>query len=197
MVRGTDTYGSGDSDTALLSIDENAIEKGFAQVTNAVSGKPSTRRRDSVSLVFERFLQTRVADGPTHMITAQPNDVVAFLCWLDSCLEKIRTVAHARDCEAVGTSELSNCSTTEEGYTLRYAHDSLRTNYVTKLAMAYERDLGHVEDVKPDQKRSSQAVHGLRKGRAEKGRSRSITSTNSASKPPRDSHRTYNTSHQT
>ena len=41
-----------------------------------------------------------------------------------------------------GTSELSNCSTTEERCTLRYAHDSLRTNYVSKLAIAYERDLG-------------------------------------------------------
>ena len=77
---------------------------------------------------------------------AQPNDVVAFLCWLDSCSERRRTAVHARDCEAVGTSELSNCSTTEEGCTLRYAHDSLRTNYVSKLAMAYERDLGVTHD---------------------------------------------------
>ena len=80
------------------------------------------------------------------MVIAQPNDVVTFLCWLDSCSEKRRTAVHARDCEAVGTSELSNCSTTEEGCTLRYAHDSLRTNYVSKLAMAYERDLGVTHD---------------------------------------------------
>ena len=77
---------------------------------------------------------------------AQPNDQVTFLCWLDSCSEKRRTVVHARDCEAVGTSELSNRSTTEEGCTLRHAHDSLRTNYVSKLAMAYERDLGVTHD---------------------------------------------------
>ena len=77
---------------------------------------------------------------------AQPNDVATFLCWLDYCSEKRRTAVHARDCEAVGTSELSNCSTTEEGCTLRYAHDSLRTNYVSKLAMAYERDLGVTHD---------------------------------------------------
>ena len=30
--------------------------------------------------------------------------------------------------------------------TLRYAHDSLRTNYVSKLAMAYKRDLGVTHD---------------------------------------------------
>ena len=80
------------------------------------------------------------------MVMAQPNDVVTFLCWLDSCSEKRRTSIHARDCEAVGTSELSNCSTTKEGCTLRYAHDSVRTNYVFKLAMAYERDLGVTHD---------------------------------------------------
>ena len=80
------------------------------------------------------------------MTTAQPNDAVFFLCWLDSCSERRRTAVHARDCEAVGTSELSNCSTTEEGCTLRYAHDSLSTNYLSKLAMAYERDLGVTHD---------------------------------------------------
>ena len=140
------TYGSKESDTALLCIDEYAINQRFAQFTKAMAGKPSTRRRDSASLLFERFLQSRVAGDPAHMVTAQPNDVVTFLCWLDSCSEKRRTAVHARDCEAVGTSELSNCSTTEEGCTLRYAHGSLRTNYLSKLAMAYERDLGVIHD---------------------------------------------------
>ena len=50
------TDGSKDSDTALLCIDEHAIEQRFAQFTKAVAGKPSTRRRDPASLVFERFL---------------------------------------------------------------------------------------------------------------------------------------------
>ena len=80
------------------------------------------------------------------MVMIQPKDVVSFLCWRGSCSEKRRTAVHARDCEAVGTSELSNCSTTEERCTLRYVHDSLRTNYVSKLAMAYERDLGVTHD---------------------------------------------------
>ena len=80
------------------------------------------------------------------MVTAQPNVVIAFLCWLDSCSEKRRTAVDAKDCEAVGTSKLANCSTTEKGCILRYAHDSLRTNYVSKLAMAYERDLRVTHD---------------------------------------------------
>ena len=55
-------------------------------------------------------------------------------------------MAHTRGCEAVGTLELSNCPTAEGGCTLRYAHDSLRTNYIPKLAMAYERDLRAAHD---------------------------------------------------
>ena len=117
------TYGSSSSDTALLCIDEFAIEQRFAQFAKAVAGKPSTRRRDSTSLLFERFLQSRVAGSLAHIVTVKTNDVVAFLCWLDSCSEERRTSVHAWDCEVVGTSELSNCSTTEEGCTLRYAHD--------------------------------------------------------------------------
>ena len=77
---------------------------------------------------------------------AQPNDVVTFLCWQDSCSEKRRAAVRARDCEAVGTSELSNCSTTDKGFTLQYAHDPSRTDYVPKLAMVYERDLGVTHD---------------------------------------------------
>ena len=108
--------------------------------------KSSTSRLDSARLLFVRFLQSRVAGGSAHTVTVQSNDVVALLCWLDSCLEKRRTAVHARDCEAEGISELSNCPTTEEGHALRYAHDSLRTNYVSKLALAYERDLGVTYD---------------------------------------------------
>ena len=80
------------------------------------------------------------------MVTAQLNDVVAFLCWLYSCSEKGCTAVHARDCRAGDTSELSNCSTAEERCILRYAHDSLRTNSVSKIAMAYKRDLEITHD---------------------------------------------------
>ena len=55
-------------------------------------------------------------------------------------------MAHTRDCGVVGTLELSNCPMAEGRCTLRYAHDSLRTNYISKLAKAYERDLGVIHD---------------------------------------------------
>ena len=51
-------------------------------------------------------------------------------------------MVHVRDYEVVGTSELLNCSTAEEGCALRCTHESLRTSYASKLAMAYKRDLG-------------------------------------------------------
>ena len=47
----------------------------------------------------------------------------------------------------------------------------------------------------PGQKRFSHAIHGLRKRISEEGWSRSITSTCTASQPPRGNHRTHNTSH--
>ena len=56
-----------------------------------------------------------------------------------------------------------------------YAHDSLRMNYVSNLAMAYERDPGVTHDWngtlegQPVQKLFSHAIHSLRKGRGEEG----------------------------
>ena len=43
---------------------------------------------------------------------------------------------------AVGTASLAGCSTTPGSCNRRYAYDSLRTNYISKLSMFYERDLG-------------------------------------------------------
>ena len=80
------------------------------------------------------------------MATAQPRDIVHFLCWLDSCSNRRRTVVHAMHCTQVGTADLSGCSTQPGECEKRYAHDSLRTNYVSKLAVAYERDLGITTD---------------------------------------------------
>ena len=53
----------------------------------------------------------------------------------------------------------------------------------------------YAEDGQPDQKRFNNVIHSLRKGRAEEGRSRSITSTCTAPQPPRVNHRTHETSH--
>ena len=80
------------------------------------------------------------------MATVQPRDIVQFLCWLGSCSNRRRTVVHAMHCTRVGTAELSGCLTQPGECAKRYAHDSLRKNYVSKLAVAYERDLGITTD---------------------------------------------------
>ena len=57
---------------------------------------------------------------------------------------------HSRTRHALYTgrncTELSGCSTQPRECAKRYAQDSLRTNYVSKLAVAYERDLGITTD---------------------------------------------------
>ena len=84
------------------------------------------------------------------MATAQSMDIVQFLSWLDSCSIRRCTVVHAMHYIQVGTAELSGCSTQRGECAKRYAHDSLRANYVSKLAVAYERDLGIITDWSDD-----------------------------------------------
>lgn len=46
------------------------------------------------------------------------------------------------DCKAVGTDVLTEASLAKGFRDKRFAHESLRTNYVSKLAVAYETELG-------------------------------------------------------
>ena len=83
MVCGVESLRLKDSDTALLCIDKYTIEQRFAQFTKAVADEPSTRRLNAASLLFEYFLQSRVAGVLAYMVTAQLSGEVALLCWLD------------------------------------------------------------------------------------------------------------------
>ena len=67
------------------------------------------------------------------MAQAQPKDIVAFMCWLDSSGKGRRTIVHGMHCKAVGTQDLKSCSTEEGACARRYAHDSLRSNHVTAV----------------------------------------------------------------
>ena len=49
-------------------------------------------------------------------------------------------------CTQVGNAGLFGCSIQPGERAKRYAHDSLRTNSVSKLAVAYEHDLGIITD---------------------------------------------------
>ena len=62
------------------------------------------------------FLAIQISERHSAHDDDQPSDVVAPLCWLDTCSEERRTVAHTSDYETVGTLERSNCPTAEGGY---------------------------------------------------------------------------------
>ena len=127
---------------ARLSIDEAALGARYTQFTTSVGNKISMVRREAVTTLLGQFLSSQTTGGAVGMATAQPRDIVQFLCWLDSCSNERRTVVHAMHFTQIGTAELSGCSTQPRECAKRYAHDSLRTNDVSKLAVTYERDLG-------------------------------------------------------
>ena len=131
-----------ESTTPPMLVDEKAIERREEQFHAAVAALASVKSRNQTTDLFNRFLRSRVGKGARHMAAAQPIDVLQFLCWLDACRERRRTVVHHVDCEAVGTDTLTDSCRTGGLCDKRFAHDSLRTNYVSKLAVAYERDLG-------------------------------------------------------
>ena len=128
--------------TLTMHVDEKAIDKRAEQFHAAVAALASVRSRNQSTDLFNRFLGSRVGKGAKHMAAAQPTDILEFLCWLDSCGERRRTIVHDVHCESVGTETFTEACKARGLCGKRFAHDSLRTNYVSKLAVAYERDLG-------------------------------------------------------
>ena len=128
-----------------LKIDEDAISRRYRQFTAAWAEKASTKSRSSTWNLFSRFLESRLNPGATCIEATQPKDVVEHLCWLDSCGTRRRTVVHARHRSTVGTKDLTACSTKPGECNLRYTHDSLRSNHVSKLGMVFEKELGVVD----------------------------------------------------
>ena len=119
----------------------------FTQFTTAANASASSAaRRDATTLLFEQFLLSRACGGSQRVQTAQPSDIVELLCWLDACGPRRRTPVHALRYSAVGTLTLDTCSTKAGDCALRYAHESLRANYVSKISVFYERNLRIVSD---------------------------------------------------
>ena len=129
-----------------LSIDEATLGARYSQFTTSLENKTSTVRREAAMNLLGQFFTSRTTGGAVGMGTTQARDIVQFLCWLDSCSNRRRTVVHAMHCKQVGTADLSGCSTQPGECAKRYAHDSLKTKYVSKVAVAYERDLGITTD---------------------------------------------------
>jgi len=128
--------------TRTMLIDEEALSERRSQFQTVMSSRASAKSKVASTSLFGTFLTSRAGGGARTLETAQPEDVLDFLCWLDSCGSGRRTIVHVRDCSAVGTTNLKACSTTPGECTLRYAHDSIRSNHVSRLAGVYEKDLG-------------------------------------------------------
>lgn len=124
-----------------VPINEEAIQKRCLQFQTAISARASTKSRVASAGLFSNFLASRDVGAQT-MEAAQPKDALDFLCWMDSCSKGRRTPVHSRSCSAVGKSDFKTCSTKPGECTFRYAHDSLRSNYVSKLTVVYEKELG-------------------------------------------------------
>lgn len=83
---------------APMDIDEVAIRKRFTQFRNAWAEKASMKSRSATYVLFTKFLQSRSRGTASRMEDTQPKDVVEFLCWLDSCGTRRRTVyTHATE----------------------------------------------------------------------------------------------------
>lgn len=131
---------------AILRVDESAINNRFSEFREMWEAKASQKSRCATSTLFSKFLSSRKTGRTITIAGTQPQDVVQYLCWLDTCGTRRRTVVHARHCEAVGTSDLVGCSTEQGECNRRYAHESMRTNHVSKLAVVFEKELGVMSD---------------------------------------------------
>ena len=142
----TSTTATSASTDRPLDVDERAVTKRFKEFKTEVADTASVKSRCATTQNFARFLKSRKTGRVTLLQEAQPQDVVEYLCFLDACGSRRRTVVHARDCEAVGTNTLERCSTKPGVCAKRYAHESLRTNHVSKLRVTFEQELGCTHD---------------------------------------------------
>ena len=124
-----------------MDIDEAAIRKRFHQFRTAWAEKASMKSRSATYMLFTKFLESRSKSTTSCIEDTQPKDVEGFLCWLDSCGARRRTVVHACHCAAVGMKDFAGCSTTPGECSLRYAFNSLQSNHISKLAMVFEKEL--------------------------------------------------------
>ncbi|CAN0238433.1 unnamed protein product [Ectocarpus sp. 4 AP-2014] len=120
-----------------LIVDEQAIMTRFSEFKKMWEKKRHKYVEPQLAHNLEKILVSR-EERLVAFEEACPEDVVQFLCWLDTCGTRRRTVVHARHCQAIGTSDLERCSTAKGECNRRYAHESMRTNHVSKLAIVLE-----------------------------------------------------------
>lgn len=111
-----------------------------------MQGRAGQVRKDAVAAQFDSFL-TSFSVGTRGWIQATPDDVVDWFSFLDSQGRGTKLV-HDVACPGVGSANRGRCP---PGATCakRYAADSLRKGFYSKLKMAYKEQLGRGEDWNP------------------------------------------------
>ena len=135
--------------------DETAIERRHRRRGVGV------RKEHQTSDTLNRFLKSGVGKGAKHTAAALTTDVLHFflLAGLVRGEKTHKQLVHNVDCDAAGTDILTGaCCRAKGSCEKRLAHDSLRTKYASKLAVAYERDLGAAPAAWCDQRRVGNPV---------------------------------------
>eukprot|EP00752_Nemacystus_decipiens_P007886 g7046.t1 len=104
-----------------------------------MDSRPGQRRKAKVAKDFDAFIHAHSV-GRRGWDAATPDDIFDWLCFLDTHGQGT-TVVHRLDCPGVGTSGATACSTDAVCPT-RYAAESLRVSFVSKLKMAFRQELG-------------------------------------------------------
>ena len=143
---------------ARLSIDEAALGARYTQLTTSLENKTSTVRREAATTLSGQSLSLRTTGGAVGMATAQPRDIVQYLCWLDSCSKRGRTVVHAMHCTGRNCGTLRVLNPTwrmRKAVRTRFLEDRLRFETGCGV-LARSRHHHRLErcslDRKPDQK---------------------------------------------
>ena len=80
---------------APFQVDEDAISERFSEFREMWDAKASQKSTSATSVKFGKFLASRTSGRILTMQEARPEDVVQYLCWLDTCGPLRRTIVHA------------------------------------------------------------------------------------------------------
>jgi len=111
-----------------------------------MQGRAGQVRKGVAASQFDSFLVS-YSKGTRGWLDARPDDVVDWLCFLDSQGKGTKLV-HRVDCPGVGSPNRSLCQPGNP-CPKRYAADSLRKGFFCKVKMAYKEKLGRGEAWNP------------------------------------------------
>ena len=116
------------------------------QAETVMRGRANQVRKGVVAGQFDSFLMS-YSGGARGWLNAVPDDVVDWFCFLDS-QGRGNTLVHEDACPGVGSSSRDRCRQGAK-CAKRYAADSLRKGYFSKLKMAYKEQLGRGDEWNP------------------------------------------------